>query len=149
MPETWRCQRCRLVLPVGSYHYMPPQAHYGGAVLLACRACGTSHAVEHSTHVPNIKNRFWHIGEPYFDDDIPPRHCSEDGKTLTLKWYMGPPQLTEWRPGPELSTWGTIEPACVYCGSKELKDRWDEDQPCPVAAAIWNASASGERNGES
>src|SRR5262249_28258186 len=90
------------------------------------------HAVEHSVRRPEVKDRFFHIGGAYFDGDAPAQSYSDDRKTLTLKWYMGPPLLSEWEAGPELSTWGTIEPACVQCGARALADRWDECDPCPA-----------------
>jgi hypothetical protein len=100
--------------------------------MLACHGCGTAHAIEHSIRRPEYKDRLFHLTEPYFDDDAPRYSYSEDKKNLTLKWYMGPPRLSEWKLGPELSTWGTIEPTCIRCGASALTGRWDEDEPCPA-----------------
>jgi hypothetical protein len=131
MPTVWRCTQCSLILPVGSYHYWPPTEPYGGTTLLACRACGCAHAIERSIHLPKVKDRFFHLGGPYIDDELPRNVYCADGAILSMKWYMGPPRLSEWDSGPELSTWGTIEPSCIHCGSQVLTDQWEDEDPCP------------------
>jgi hypothetical protein len=48
MPSEFKCSACDLRLSVGWYHYHRIQDGYSGRTLLACRACGGQHAVEHA-----------------------------------------------------------------------------------------------------
>lgn len=48
MPIDLKCNDCDLRLSVGWYHYHGIHDGYTGRTLLACRACGEQHAIEHA-----------------------------------------------------------------------------------------------------
>ena len=131
MPEAWKCTDCRLAFPVGWFHYGLGSSPYLIATLLVCRECGTAHAVQHSNDKPRFNDRLFHLGEPFLDDDEPAASSDEGGIAITLKWYRGPPVLSDWNGGGEAEPNSGAEFACVHCGQQALTDRWDATQPCP------------------
>jgi hypothetical protein len=132
MPTTWKCTICRLVFPVGWFHYsLASSGPYGAAILLVCKGCGTAHAIERADSKSGCKDRFFSLREPYTDDELPPSSYSEDRSFLTIKWYMGPPHVSDWAGGEEVTTAGFTDLTCVYCHREALSDTWDERDPCP------------------
>ena len=135
MPGAWKCTNCRLAFPGGWFHYWIGASPYWAATLLVCRGCGTAHAIEHSNEKPTFKDRLFHAGKPFIDDDEPAISYDEDGNVLTMKWYRAPPVLSNWPGGSDLTTDKIAELACVHCGGNSLTDRWEENWPCPRCAS--------------
>lgn len=134
MPETWKCNNCRLVFPIGWFHFSPGSQPYWAATLLTCASCGTGHAVEFSNEKPQYKDRLFHLREPYFDDDEPEESLNSEGTVLTRKWFMGPQIVDQWFGGTHVELQGEdYSPLeCAFCGSRSITDVWDETKACPA-----------------
>lgn len=78
MPDAWKCKNCRLVFPTGWFHYSLSARPYWAATLLACRSCGTAHAIEHAAKESEVKDRMLSLGEPSFDDEEPDISCNDE-----------------------------------------------------------------------
>jgi hypothetical protein len=130
MPTTWRCTSCRLVLPVGWFHYGRGAQPYWAATLLVCSECGTAHAVEHAIRDSGCGDRLFHLSEPYFDDCEP--DVIRDDEKLEIKWLPGSSHIRHWHAGGETGRYGELENLqCVHCGTYSLTDRWGDKDACP------------------
>src|SRR5262249_31837883 len=96
-----------------------------------CRSCGTAHAIEHADSESGHRDRLFHLGEPYTDDGKPEYSHNENRSVRTMKWFMGPPKVSDWKGGEELEIISVADLLCAYCNSKWLTDTGEESHACP------------------
>ena len=122
MVTTWKCNKCKLQLGVGTRH-----ARGYFATLLPCKSCGTVHASEEGARIGLVAMPHPVIG------DLAASERDESGQTIVVQapWFPTDEWIRVSDRHVEIDRVGGTKALCNYCSKPELSVNWSVAVPCP------------------